>query len=398
MSGGSLTSAIRRSLRSFENLTEAANYINDIKTVARQIDVPAVGSLFENLTYAIDNNRLTANGIKLHSVENLLRRGELIKFADTLNSTVVIRATDQVGFIRSLGNNLPDLKIREFDDNLVVARRTTPELDVNASSGIELYNKLTPSGRSSFERAMTTIKNTAKAGLAVGVFVSFSVLAANLYQTVVDATEAKKGCYLLRTLNNVTTSCKINNRSCLNLQSTTKSCTPQEIPDVLSYNIAIFLMYAVNVTNLASEIGILLSLGGPLANNNIQIVLNNADSVKTINTQYKDKIKEITDPCITTLEVEGGILPPCRACNPTANATSTEYVDTSVLADNITLQCVRDVSILSTLVDVATGMGVQIFDTLGGLFPYFRTIAIVVIIIIVLVIIASFVFKKKTNT
>lgn len=394
----SIARTFRTALRRFENVADSVSYVDDIKTAARNVEIPnSIGDMFENINYQVIDNRLTGNGVKLHSVEPYLRRGELRKFAQSIRSSAVITSADELAFTRSLGNNIPDLKVRELDENIISARRSNPDLDVVATSGEELYNKLTPTARTKLERAVNIIKSTAiTTGTVAGVFAVLTV-GEDLYQTIVDATNTRKGCYLVRSLNGETTSCKIYKRSCGNLSNDTSNvCEPQQIPVELGGNVALFLMNAINNNTLSIEIGELLQLSAPLSSLNIQTVLTNPELVDKVIENYEEQIQEESiNYCIQVTQIEGGIVPPCRACNPAASVNSTQYIDTSTLADNYTLKCVQDISVLSTLVDLATGVGVKIFDTLGALFPHLRTIAIVIIVIIVLLIIASFAFKKK---
>ena len=403
--------SFRKSLKPVKSATDAVDKIQFLKTAAKVSDIPTIANIFDDvdLKYAVKNHRLSANGINLSSIEPILRRGELSKVVSLLNIKASVRMVDQVGFIKSIGKDIPDIKIKEFSDSLKLAKKINPELDIPASSVKELKSKLSVKGNKVLSNALSLIKASAGATLAVsGVFAVLKI-GGDLYENLIDATNKRKGCYLLRTINGVTSSCKINNRSCTDKSLDTENlCSPNLIPESLSFNVALFLLNAINDDDKELSIHIVNTLkianfkkpftDDELTTENIDQIISDKNKYMLIINTYSQNFKDVSEPCsLKSNKIEQGIIPPCRACNPSADINSTEYVDTSELAVNITLQCQQNSTILETLVDVATGMGVKIFDTLTGAFPNAKKIFYFLIIFIVLIISCSFIFKNKTN-
>lgn len=405
----------RSSMRKFTNVAEATVHINNLKLSAKNIEIPSISRMFDDAKFRVaDNHIVTSNGTKLNSIERLLRRGELRKLGNILGLKTVVRSSDELAFMKTISNNIPDVKVRQLDDMVLSAKRTHPDLDIHTSlnsksktklTGKELHDKLSPKTRTKLEKAFKIIKFGAKsAPYAVGTF-GILALSGNLYQNLIDANDASKGCYLLRTINGKTISCKIYNRSCLNqTRDTQNSCTNDQFPTAIPFNVALFLMNSLDNTTKAKEIGIFLNLDEKILNiNNINSVLNNMEQVHLIISKFNTEFITIANPCIELSQIEGGIVPACRACNPSANINSTEYVDISDLAENYTLQCIQNVPLIHTLIDVASNLGVKVFDTLNNMFPWVKKFIIIIIaFIILLVTIAitikiAFLYKNKNQ-
>lgn len=397
-----LTGAIRRALKRFRTADEAISAIDDIKINARNVNINPITDMFENLNYNVVNTRLTANGFPLNELESLVRRGEIIQFGRNVNSSAVIRASDQTGFVRTL-RDIPDVRLKQLDDKIAATRLVNPDLDIMAPNGQQLYNNMTPLARSKFESAMNKIKAAAGPTLIVAGVVGIIIIGVDFYQSIVEATENRRGCFLIREINNQTTSCKIMARSCNPASDTTNSC--QTIPSELKYNTTLFLMSIVG-TPTATTVGNLLSIGGPVTNVNIPQIIANADDFELARDYYYNtSTVTITNPCsYQVVGVEGNIVPLCRACVPSANINSTEYVDNSDLADNYTLQCVATTSILDTLVDVGVGLGLDLFNLLGsfsgnlsGNIPLLSGILIFIFILIIGVVVFFRFGKNKKS-
>ena len=97
-------------------------------------------------------------------------------------------------------------------------------------------------------------------------------------------------------------------------------------------------------------------------------MLNDSGSIHKLQKYYEKKYspenkqqQPFANPCSLYNRTSG-----CVACNPSATTNSELYLDDSELAENYTLQCVTDSTILETLVDVATNMGIDLFDATSG--------------------------------
>lgn len=385
----------RKSLKPFSKISDTVNVVNDLKLAAKNTEIPSIHNMFDKVEFTLKDNQLAANGVKLNSVEFLLRRGELQQLFDILNLKIKVRAVDQIGFIKSLGDNIPDLKIKKLDDKINIAKQSNSDIDINAATGKELKEKLTKKSRSKLDRIGNLIKRVAGASPVVAGLFATMKIGGDFYDNLVDSTNKNKGCFLIRSVNGVANSCKLYNRSCEHkTKDTSNACDDRHMPIELSFNVALFLMNALNNENKSNEIGKLLNLNGPLTTLNIQSVLDNYEKYDQVISNYLKEFKNIPNPCMQMNEIEFGIVPACRSCNPSADINSTEYVDTSMIATNITIQCIQRGSIIHTLVDIASGMGIEIFNAVGSIFPNGKKIAIVIFLFIILFICISIILKS----
>lgn len=406
----SLVRSVRSGTRRFPDASSAANSITDIQTSARLATNPrVVGDIFDNLTYTVDTrNRLNVNGVPLANVEVTLRRGQLRQFVRDVNSNAVVSASDERGFARTLVN-VPDTNLRNLDETIASNRVRHPDLNVNANSGVELHASMTPATRTKFESAMRQLK--AAGGVAIGGVVTIFgvigliVIGLDFYQSAVDATNNRLGCHLVRRSGNVLTSCRIINRSCGAVVSdTTNACgAGNGIPDGILYNTTLYLIQSIG-TPEADILGPILTLSGPLTAENISVVLADVARFQIARERYETIAPLILNACITTPSVESGEMPFCRACVPSADVTSTTFIDTSDLADNMTFHCVTVGSILDTIVDIGIGIGVDVLRPFAGfsgsLSGDFRIIFIIILVIIFLIlsiVLFGKLSKKKDN-
>lgn len=366
MSG--LTKAIRNALKPFRDANEIIGPVNSIKTAAKSVG-NVVGNIFENFKYTLQKNVLHVNNVGLNTVEHLLRRGELIKFARITNSNVVVKAIDERGFRATL-SNIPDMKLRQLDESIGTARRVQPNLDVpvrktdgSVKTAEELAASMTPAARKTFEGAMSKIKAAAGASLVVGgVFVAFQ-FGSDFYKTIIEATENRRGCFLIRTIDGKTVGCKLPSRTCgTPSQDQTNYC--QTNPENVLYNPALYLIAAIKDSTINTELSELL--GTDIDETAIPGILGNTEKFQLLKDKYYNDRPELKDICRTSIVgLENNTVPNCRACTPAADVNSTEYVDISNLADNYTLQCVHTVSMLDTLIDAANSLGVKLFSNLN---------------------------------
>jgi hypothetical protein len=363
----------------------------------------SVGDIFETATFRLgDDGRLLMNNAPLSEVQVLLRRGELGSFARRVDSTVPITSSAEAGFRATLVG-IPDTVFRQIDETAAIQRLRHPDLDIFVNPNMtptELANSMTPAARSTFEGAMRKI--TAFAGTSLSVFgvVALIAIGIDFYQAIIDATLNKRGCFLVRIVGSELTSCRLIERTCWTpLMS---NCEINARPP-LPFNTTIMLISALRTENsqLAADLGVALGLQGPLTNSNVSQVMSDNGLFTLAEIYFDENAPELLGICDTNSQIEGGIQPLCRACETTAGRDSSQYINTSELADNFSLQCVPTGSILDTLVDIGIGIGVDLLSPFGkisgSISENFFVIMIIVIIAVVVVVVISIIAKSSKD-
>ncbi|MCJ7482801.1 MAG: hypothetical protein MUO31_07535, partial [Thermodesulfovibrionales bacterium] len=265
----------------------------------------------------------------------------------------------------------PDFKIREFDDALLRNKRDHSDLDVQAprnGSGPELEASLLPSSRGKVEAAMSKLKALSGGALSVAGVTAVIWLGLNTYDALAKATNERMGCHVIRRENNTTTSCKISSRSCVNSDGSTCSDISNLPTDVRGlYNTTTYLIQLA-IENDPTNVGASIGLGAPISTANVSGILANNAQFSAASALYyeSDPLPVILNPCATVAGINGGNAPFCASCNSSANVTSPEYFEAELLADNISLLCVTNGSILDTLVDIGVGIGVDLLAPFSG--------------------------------
>lgn len=208
------------------------------------------------------------------------------------------------------------------------------------------------------------------------------------------ATEMRKGCFMLRTVNNKTSSCKIDAHSC----NKTSGYMCQNLKPF--YNVTLTLMHIVTLEDtdvtkilIANTTGIRVS---DLYKKLASVIDNHYENVATI-IQNMEQLPIIPNICkLTHPDIESKKVLPCRLCNPSADPLSTTYIDSNQYEDDITFHCSANPSILETIVDVAMSIDKNLFlDTNSYYSLKSIFISITIVLILVLMIFIAFKFGPK---
>lgn len=337
-----------------------------LRTAARTQGNPSVlGDIFDSATFGVNTRNgggltMGSGNIPIEDVARTLRRGELRNFAGMVGGGTV--SPNAEAAFRATLRAEPENIIRNLDDSIAVNRVRHPDLDVRVndnSTGESLRNSMTPEGRVKFENAMNKLRAlVGTTGTAFGVF-AVIVLSLDFYQSMVDATLNRRGCFYAVRNGNTVTSCRLLARTCWEPNSTAPLCP--DSPN-LKYNIAIMLNQSLNDNTLRNTLETLI--GTAITTNSITDILTTDASVRTLITYYNENSVTITNPCAAAPQLEQSIQL-CRACESSANLTSLLHFDDSELPDNATLVCVPTGSVLETLIDVGFGLGVDLVQGVG---------------------------------
>jgi hypothetical protein len=397
-----MSSTIIRAVRRVPKRVASADipgHSSALQAAARAPGYPSVlGNIFDSATYTPNprpGGGLMMNGVPIEELGQVLRRGELIRFSRLVNGGPVSNSAESA-FRRTLFE-VPDNAVRQLDELTAVQRIRHSDLDLRVdgmTSGNDLRNAMTPAARSKFESAMAKLKSlTVAGGTAVGVF-ALIMLGIDFYDSMVVATNNRRGCfYAIKTGNNIR-SCRLTSRTCW--EPRLANCEPgANPPSGMKFNVATMLLDAISGNDTLNG-ELVTALEREVTAETIASILSDGASFTAASEFFEANDVQILSPCAVS-EFEGD-LALCRACDPTAVSNTLSYFDDSLFNDNETLVCVPTGSVLETLVDLGFGLGV---DLLGGFGNKLSTsisgnIWLIFIIIVVIVVTISIMklFKK----
>lgn len=395
MSITGLTKAFKKAGSVFKSPALADGGINAIK--AAKTGFSTMDNLINAGKFTVTPNNIvtTAKNTPLSKVSNLLRKSDIDGFVKNIDDTIKVSSGDVKG-IKSLLKDIPETRVKVMDDSIINARKVNADIDVIAKTGDDIA-KLPAKSQAKITSAMDKIKKAAGTGLVVAGVVGVIALGVNAYKNIAEATEARNGCHFTRVVNKKASSCKITANSCINQAAGDNPCSGSE-PSPTNYTIKLISVLSDAAQTTACGTALALDLKTQAGVTNL------------LNTKYSEFITWVDanaaglnpKPCEFTHEfIEGGVKPACRACDSSAHPTDSTYYDTSDLADNISVTCVTNSTILETLIDVGSNIGLDLFNTLFGsasdscnLTTILAVVGVVVAIIIVIVIL-SFVNKRK---
>lgn len=359
--------------------------------------VKAFDEAFGSLSLKIEGGLLKANGIPLGEIETLFRRGELIKAFDVLKKSSTLTAVDELAF-RKIYKDLPDIKVKNLDDKIKIAKENHPNLNVKPAN---FESTLDATTKKKLETYWDKVKTTFKVGgVATGV-VATIVIGASVYDSLRRATESRNGLYLMVVQNGVSKSYKITSKSCINQDAPSDGSvyTGKAIQDD---NIALYLFSIIatkNETEL-SKVETLISKRPTL--DNVKSILENVDEMMLISDYYYSRNREsfglVANPCDVSRGQKVYTTPPCLAWNGAEARQSLEYYDVSVLPENMSLVCITNSSIIDTIMDGTEELFNSVFGSSSStnFAKYLKYIFIAIAVVIVLSI-AFFVKNKIFN-
>ena len=337
---------------------EVVTNIRKTKTAIKNID-----DVFNNLPFVLKNNELVVNGKRWRLIQADLRVGNIRKALNEIKIPNNITVADEATFKKIFTSQVPEIKLNKIKERINASKRFHSDLDITGLSVNEIkttLKNLSPKSKVKLEASYKTIFKVA-GGIgttAVGVYAAIK-FTNNIYDDLARATKERDGCFLVCTLDGVTSSCKLIHRSC-GVESG-KICK-SELNERLPYNINIMLHHFIknNDTSSLKEIESILNIR--LDHNNIGNVLTQTNNVNKLHTYYKENfsnknVAPFSDPCGLYNKTSG-----CIACDSSATVNSELYVDDSELAVNYSLQCVRHSTVLETLVEISENMALDIFN------------------------------------
>lgn len=390
MSLSTFVSTVRKAVKSSaESADEVISSLKKPNTGIKSFD-----DAFGSLNFTSTAKGISVNGTPLRVLEKALRRGEIIKLFKSIDKTHTITYADELRFRKLV--DTPDLKLRELEETFTTAKVLHPDLDVIVNKLGKTDAPLTTASKVKINNMMESLikaklTTTTKVGAVITGLTATIVIGTDYYKSLVEATAARNGVYVLVTINNKTTSYKL----------TSKSCQNQTLPKgSLAFsghleldNAALYLLYVINGTDAVEKTKVQTLLDGVAPTmETFESILSNDVQFQKIHEYYYSSSysgpKNINDPCRYLHENLKSDLP-CIGWDTSASVNSLTYTSAAVLPDNMALTCITNSSMLETLVaaagDVAHAIIGSNFSTkLIGYFKYFGIAVFVVALIAVI--------------
>jgi hypothetical protein len=371
----------------------------ELKSLLKTADsgVSVADRAIRDLPVTSKNGGLLVNGHTMGEFDKVLRRADLKELMALSGKSVPITAAEEKAFATIIGKT-PERAVKDVESLAAVAKRNNPHLDAKVEDLPHLSENAKADVKKIENKLFKYFKQGAIIGLTIGaIYVTIDWLT--------KATEARKGCYMLTTIDGQTTSCKIMEYSCEGrLGEGTKECG-----NLPYYNVTLVAIVIAERSNSdATKKAMASAIAEPvdtIRENIDKIITDKFDLLTTFVQSIADKLPTFAKCSVSNSSIEGGKIPACRMCSPSAAVNSTEYIDSSQYADNITFQCVTDPSILDTVSDVITSTGRNLLGNVGdvifsggfGKYLKYGLIAAVAIVLIVIVMRIISIIPKKNN-
>lgn len=321
-------------------------------------------------------------------VRRLVRAADLDGLARTSGVDVTITSTERSAF-RDTMRGTPEMAVHDVAQTRVNAARANADLDVTNAS------QLTSTARSKLTTVTKTLTKRLGQGAAVALVIGATVITADW---AITATERRKGCFMMTTINGKSTSCKVAAFTCQGPKEG-DLCSSQ--PNY--YNATLVLMHVAQMSNddpIKAKLATAVSLKPEQLKEKLAWVLDNkyTDAVDAI-TAMGDSRPRVTGICeITDPQIEGGVVPACRICSPSDDPSKTTFIDSNQYGDNISFYCSINPTILDTIADAAVSTGINLWDGLtGGIGGILKKVGIAAAIVVAIAVVVAIVVLIVRN-
>ena len=351
----------RKATKIFKNKNSFNNAVSNLK--ATKTNIKNIDDVFKNLPCELKKNEMFVNGKSWRSIHGDLRIGNIRKALKDLNIPNNITAADEATFKKLFTSDVPEIKLNKIKEKINTSKKFHSDLDITGKTATDIEKALKNLNPKSKAKLKASYANIVKVAggigfMVVGVYTAIT-FTGDMYKDLARAAKERDGCFLVNTLNGVTTSCKLLSRSC-----SVESGTPckNKINEMLPYNINIMLHHFLKNKDYESlkEISNKLSLS-VMNNEDIIKILSDSKNIKILQQYYDENFSHnnvpFSNPCELYNKTNG-----CIACDSSATINSEFYVDDSELAENFTLQCVRYSTVLETIVELGESLAIGVFD------------------------------------
>lgn len=338
---------------------------------------------------------LLLDGLHLGRVHKLLREGDLKELIRLSKANVPTTAADVAAFRRLVGDT-PESGLKNVADLATATKRERPHLNAT----LDDLDKISDTARVDLKKVESNLYRRFKEGSVIALTIGTVTVATNW---IVNATKARKGCFMVTTIDGKTTSCKVASFTCSADSDKTAANACKGGPPLDCHNTTLVLIHLASLPDgdpdkiaLATAVGVEPSrLSSQLAN----VVDNHYSAATAAVAKMGANVFNAVSVCGARHEaIEGGIVPPCRMCDPTADPVSTSFIDPALYGDNITFQCVTNPSLLDTIADIVVSTGHDVWTGVSNVLSWslkqMGIVAAAIVIVLILVSLLVRVFKR----
>lgn len=373
--------------------------IKDAEELLRSTEsgIEAADSAFKELKVAKADGLLTIGAEPIGSFNKILREADLRGIVNLAKKTIPV-SEEQVAAFKKLIGPTNESVYKDLIDDTAKNVEKYPHLNVTINN----IDTLSETAKRDIKQVESKLSKKFKTGTKITLTLGTLAVGANW---VIKATAERKGCYMLTTINNTVSSCKVSAFTCVG--GVEDNLCP-EFNANNYYNITLIAMYIANLDNsdeMKNDLAKLLKISAAdfslnfaqCLEDNFAIisdyVIGSLNNTRKLDFGICDIVRE---------DVEGGIVPTCRLCSPSASPKSTEYINPGLYGDNITFQCCSNPTIMETITDVMKTTGENLLEGLTeGFFalvkPFAFFLAILLAILIVAYIVVKFIIAKATR-
>lgn len=364
--------------------TEAIEMENLIATVDSGIET--VDTAIKELPISkTEQGFITMGDRPVGEINQIMREGDLVELVKISKAEIPVTSSEVSEFQR-LVQNTPELKYRQVKDLSSVTKAKYPHMDVEP----ENIDTLSQGAKNDLSKVENNLYKYFKQGTVISLTVGTVVVGVD---GISKSTLRRKGCFMQTSINGTVTSCKVQAYTCSGItdgnmcQGTFKY-----------YNTTLILMKIVMLDDTDERkmrLAELVEMSvGDLNKNLSQIIDKHYDKVAKFIKDLNDQRPEVDVCQIKHPDVDNGGIPACRMCTPSANPTSTLFIDPSQYPGNVTFQCVINPSIIDTISDAVINTGKDLWDGVSsGILKFLKPIGIFIVIVLILIAVITIVVK-----
>lgn len=319
-------------------------------------------------------------------VNRILREANLDELVKLTQRNIPIGSVDRKLFAETVGAT-PERALKNVDDLASVTKNARANLNVTTDA----VSQLSDTAKRDLKKVEGNLSKYFKQGTVIALTIGAVYVGVDW---ITKSTEQRKGCFMLTTIDGKTTSCKVVSYSCVGKGG--EACT--SVGNY--YNVTIWLIAIAALPDTDQrkiQLCTQLNIEPKDMEKSLKSIIdtNYEKAASTIETMERNNQNVKPDICkVKNANIEGGVIPPCRMCSPTANPTSTMYIDPSQYGENITFQCVENPTILDTIADASISTGKNLWEGVtGGIGSVFKRILIGIGVVIGLLVLLSIAFK-----
>lgn len=394
-----------KSLRSMSGVTKRTS--EELETVLASSDL-GIGvadvALRGAKTSKSTHGYLKVNGVPVNRLQGYMRAGSLVDMLRATGKNVHVSEAESNMF-GSLVKDLPENALKNIEDMVRMSVKDRPHLNVTMNN----YATLSETAKTEISSFYDNLIKFAKTGTYLALVIGGVTIGANW---LINGLADRRGCWMVRTVNGKTTSCRVTSFSCGRqtdrppvtggeVKSTQTSCT-----DDLSsyYNTTLSFIHIcelddtdVDKLNLSRALGVSVDA---LIKNKASILNTKFENINNFVKTYTGNSN--VNVCKQNADIDGGKVPYCRMCDPSADPRSTQYIDTSsFIWENVTFKCIENPTVLELMSDVVHSTGTNLWEAITSvpstLFKTFKYVgiftALALICSVIYLIYRKFIFK-----